>query len=423
VTTPTGPAEGATAADVPAPARPAQAPAPAGRTPATGGAVLGPRALNRATLARQFLLARGTGSALGMVEHLVGLQAQAPTTPYVGLWSRLSDVTTAQLTELVLDRRVVRVALMRGTIHLVSAGDCRALRPVLAPVLERQMRSQVGRALDGVDLAEVAVLAERLVTAAPRSYARLGELLAEQWPGRDPAALIHVARTRLALVGVPPRGLWGMSGQARHTTAEHWLGDPPGVLDPIGAAGAVAGAAGDGAGATVDDVVLRYLAAFGPASVRDAQTWSGLTRLREVVERLRPGLRVFRAEDGTELFDVPDGPRPDPATPAPARLVAGFDNILLSHADRSRIMSETDRFRVFTINGIIRPTVLVDGRVRGLWELRERGTHSTLTITPFGRLAPADHDALVDEATRLLTFAAGDAGPSGEADVRILAPG
>jgi hypothetical protein len=157
-------------------------------------------------------------------------------------------------------------------------------------------------------------------------------------------------------------------------------------------------------------MVARYLGAFGPASVADVQTWSGLTRLGEVVDRLRPGLRTFRDEQGRELFDLPDAPRPDPGTPAPVRLVAEFDNLILSHADRTRVISDLGRQRIATPNGVFPGTVLVDGFAAGMWRItRSRGS-AVLTIEPFGPLPDADRDAVTAEARRLLVFAAPEAG-------------
>src|SRR5215207_5221117 len=259
--------------------------------------VLGPRELNRATLERQMLLHRRNLSAVEAVEHLVGMQAQAPAPPYVGLWTRLRDFHPDELARLILERRAVRIALMRNTVHLVSASDCLALRPLMQPVFDRTLFStRANRAhLEGVDAGALVATGRALLEERPRTAKELGELLQEQWPERDPAALARAIRHLVPLVQVPPRGLWGKSGPAAHTTAESWLGSP---LDPA---------------PSIEHVVLRYLGAFGPATVKDVQTWSGLTRLGEVIERIRPRLRIFRDERGKELFDLPDAPMPGSA--------------------------------------------------------------------------------------------------------------
>ena len=358
--------------------------------------VLSRQALNRALLARQKLLSPAplppaAGRAervIEMVEHLAGMQAQAPFPPYYGLWSRLAGFRPEDLAELILDRRVVRIALMRGTIHLVSARDCLAFRPLIQAVLDRGFRAGYLKQLTGVDTGELAAEGRALVEQKPRTFSELGGLLAGRWPGNPPAALAHGVRALVPLVQVPPRAVWGAAGQALHTSAESWLGRP---LDPS---------------PSLELLVRRYLAAFGPAAVADVQAWSGLTRLGEVVERLRPGLRAFRDERGRELFDLPDAPRPDPETPAPVRLIAEFDNLILSHADRGRVLSDTGRQRLFTRNGIFPGTVLVNGFVAGMWRLTHARGTATVVIEEFRAIRGKNGDALGREAERLLAFAA-----------------
>ena len=359
--------------------------------------VLSGRALNRALLDRQLLLRRRdplpaaagprADRVIETVEHLVGLQAQAPFPPYYGLLSRLGGFRPADLAELLLTRKVVRIGLMRGTIHLVSADDCLRLRPVLQPVLERGLRANFGRQLTAVDRAALAAAGRALVEDRPMTFSEIGGALAPRWPQYPPNALAQGVRALVPLVQVPPRAVWGQAGQAAHTSAEAWLGRPL------------------AASASPDEVVLRYVAAFGPATVADAQAWSGLTGLREVVGRLRPQLRTFRDEQGRELFDLPDAPRPDPDTPVPVRLVAEFDNLILSHADRARVISEPDRQRLYSKNGIFPGTVLIDGFVRGMWRVTAAPGDAILAIELFGE-ADGDRDAVVAEGERLLEFVA-----------------
>jgi hypothetical protein len=361
-----------------------------------GSDVLSQRALNRALLARQMLLAPAPlppGADRGqrvveIVEHLAGLQAQAPFPPYYGLWCRLAGFRPEDLAKLLVNRQVVRIALMRGTIHLVSARDCLLLRPLVQPVFDRALASLFGKDFAGAGMAALASAGRALVEAEPRTFSELGTLLSGRWPGHSPGSLAQGVRALVPLVQVPPRAVWGAAGQARHTSAEAWLGRP---LDPAPAAGAM---------------VRRYLAAFGPATVADAQAWSGLTRLGEVFARLRPGLRTFRDERGRELFDLPDAPRPGPDVPAPVRLVAEFDNLVLSHADRTRIISDGGRQRMFTPNGIFPGTVLVDGFVAGMWRVARSKDAAAVTIELFGELPARDREAVEAEAVRLLEFAA-----------------
>lgn len=368
---------------------PAPSPESSGSGGPAPGSVLGPRALNRALLARQLLLRRSEMSAYDALEQLAGLQAQAPNPPYFGLWTRLAGFRQEQLSQLILERRAVRIALMRSTIHLVTDRDCLALRPVLQPMLERAFQhSASGKLFAGLDAAAVAAAGRELLAREPLTASELGALLAERWPGRDPAALASAVRTYVPLAQVPPRAIWGAGGQAAHADAEQWLGRP---LD---------------ANAAPEPAILRYLRAFGPATVKDMQVWSGLTRLREAVERLRPQLVAFRDEKGGELFDLPDAPRPDPDTPAPPRYLAEFDNMLLSYDDRSRIISEESRARVFTVNGIIRATVLVDGFVRGMWRIERKRGEAELAIELFAPVGDAARQELAAEGERLLAFAA-----------------
>jgi hypothetical protein len=362
--------------------------------------VLGTRALNRALLARQFLLRRVKQSPLEVVRHLCGMQAQAPFPPYFGLWSRLHGFTPEDLSRLLLDRSVVRIVLMRGTVHLVTAEDCLFLRPLVQPILDRDLRTNTAyaAALVGLDLKSLAADARVLLAERPHTGAELGKLLADRHPDRPPAALAHAARGLLPLVQVPPRAVWGRSGQPTYATADDWLGR---ALD---------------AHACLDDLVLRYLAAFGPAGVNDIQAWSGLTRLGEVVDRLRPQLSVFADEQGRELFDLPEAPRPDPGTPAPPRFVAEFDNLLLSHADRTRVMSPGARQRVFGVrNGVFPGTLLVDGFVRGTWRISKQRDIAVLDIEPYQRISKKDTAALESAGVRLLRFAA----PEHTPDIRL----
>jgi hypothetical protein len=348
--------------------------------------VLGPRELNRATLERQLLLRRRKLAVLDAIEHLVGMQAQAPSPPYIGLWTRLKDFRPDELGRLILERRAVRIALMRNTVHLVSARDCLALRPLVQPVLDRTLYStRANRAhLEGVDIETLVAAGRALLEERPRTAKELGVLLQEQWPERDPASLARAIRHLVPLVQVPPRGVWGKSGPAAHTTAESWLRRPL-DLTP-----------------TIEDVVLRYLGAFGPATVKDVQTWSGLTRLGEVMERLRARLRTFREESGKELFDLPDAPMPDPDSPAPPRFLPEFDNLILSHADRTRFIAEEYRKALASRNGMVPAAFLVDGFVQGTWKIERSRGRASLVIKLFEPLPKEDRDALAEEGERLL---------------------
>ncbi|MFJ9339966.1 DNA glycosylase AlkZ-like family protein [Streptomyces sp. NPDC101733] len=328
--------------------------------------VLDTRALNRATLARQLLLGRAEMSARDAVTHLLGLQAQNVKPPYYQLHARLAGFRPAELAGLMEDREAVRIVTMRSTIHTHTAADALILRPLVQAARDREV-NHFRKGLVGVDPERLATLARAFVETEPRTMGEIREELLLTWPGADPQSLAVAARCLLPLVQVTPRGVWGRSGQVRLTTVEQWLGEPVGAPQEI------------------DAVVLRYLGAFGPASVKDMQTWAGLTRLREAFERLRPRLLAFRDENGVELFDLPDAPRPDADTPAPPRFLPEFDNLLLSHADRSRVVAPEVKGRTWTGNQAHR-TLLVDGFVAGLWRIDEDDDRApVLTVELFGK--------------------------------------
>lgn len=299
------------------------------------------------------------------------------------------------MADLITQRRAVRLGIMRNTIHLVTARDCIALRPLFSPVLGRGLQaSHFGRNLVGMDTQPLIRYATKLLKEKPRTLAELGGLMHERWPDRDATSLGYAIRYLVPLVQVPPRGVWGKSAQATWTSAELWLGRPL-ARKP-----------------SIDNLILRYLAAFGPATVADMSTWSGLTALRGVVERLRPQLRTFRDERSRELFDVPDGPRPDPRTPAPPRFLPEYDNLLIGHHDRTRVIDHAYRYVIFI------GTLLVDGFVEGTWVIKRQRDAATLTIEPLRRLTATERREIVEEGKRLLDFAAAEAK---KRDVRITA--
>jgi hypothetical protein len=352
--------------------------------------VLGPRALNRALLERQMLLRRRRVPVLQAVEHLVGLQAQVPRDPYVALWSRLDRFRPEALAEPIADRRAVRMGLLRATLHLVTARDALSLRSVIDPVIQRVLHTQspFGRRLAGLDVDELVSFATKLLEERPRTRAELGPLLAERWPDHEAASLSYAVTYLLPLVQVTPRGIWGRTGPSAFTTVEQWLGRP---LETS---------------AEPDEMVMRYLAAFGPSAVADVQAWSGLMGARSVIDRLRPGLRTFRDERDRELFDVPGAPLPDEDTPAPTRFLPEYDNVLLGHKDRSRIVSPD--VRQWTEAGW--GSVLVDGFGSARWKVEREKEKAVLRIEAFRRLSRAEKASVAEEGERLLSFIAGDAG-------------
>ncbi|WUT00092.1 winged helix DNA-binding domain-containing protein [Streptomyces sp. NBC_00708] len=353
--------------------------------------VLTPRALGRATLARQHLLRRTAMSARDAVTHLVGLQAQNTKPPYYQLLARLQGFRPAELSALMESREVVRIPSLRSTIHTHTAEDALTLRPLTQPALDREL-GMFRKRLPGVDLERVRELSKAYVEEAPRAPKEIRALLLAEWPEADPLALTIAVRCLLPLVQVTPRGLWGESGGVALTTVEHWLGRTEEEAPDVEAA------------------VLRYLGAFGPASVKDMQTWAGLTRLKDVFERLRPRLVTFRDEHGTELFDLPDAPRPAEDTPAPPRFLPEFDNVLLGHADRTRVIPA----HLKGLNGVGNQnygSVLVDGFLAAVWRLdTPRDAPAVVTVQELRPLTTAEREALSEEAADLvatMTRAAG----------------
>jgi hypothetical protein len=348
--------------------------------------------LNRATLARQMLLERENVSPLEAVRRLIALQAQVTSPPYVGLWARLNNFMRDDLTHLMLERRVVRATLMRATLQLMTADDYLLLRPALQPALTRSMRSIAGKRLEGLDLDRLVGAARDFFEGEPRTFADLRTLLTELEPDRDPSAMAYAVRTMLPLVQVPSGGVWGYSGKAPFTTPERWLGQPPSGSEEA------------------RDLILKYLAAFGPAAARDVQTWSGRTQLKPVVEEMKPELRIYLDENGNELFDLPEAPLPPADTPAPPRFVPDYDNLVLSHVERGRVLPDEHRKKIFLAAARVRATFLIDGFVRGAWKIEKQRKTATLVIEPFEPLSEEDRETLSDEGERLVRFVAGPQG-------------
>ena len=352
------------------------------------GPVLDVRGLNRATLARQWLLDRRPAPVDAALTHLVGLQAQEPLEPYAGLWSRTAGFTPDLLATALQDRTVVRTLLMRRTIHLVTAADCLDLRGLFAPMLVARMLATLRRSLGDVDVTALARVGAPHFGDAPRTLGEVGRLVGDRFPGVEPRVLGDALSTLVPLVQVPPRGIWGQRGAARNLTVRAWLGSDP--ADPAPAA---------------DALVLRYLAAYGPAATADLRSWSGLTGLPAVVDRLRPRLRTFRDERGRELLDLPDAPLPDPDTPAPVRFLPAFDNAVLGYDDRSRIIDA--EHRGLSVTGA--RFVLVDGRVAATWTT-DREPGSAMTVAPLRPFTGTERAEVVEEAERLQDFLSDGAG-------------
>ncbi|MET1071088.1 MAG: winged helix DNA-binding domain-containing protein [Umezawaea sp.] len=348
--------------------------------------MLSTRALNRATLARQLLLDRADVPVLDAVAHVGGLQAQEPQEPFVGLWSRLRAFDPVVLSDLLVGRSVVRTHLMRRTVHLMTAADTLAWRARHDAMLRQRVLGVYRRELDGVDLVELAAAAVAvLADDEPRTMSEIARALSDRWPAPGPRPLGEMVVAALVpMAQVPPRGLWRTKGGARYLPLSSWLGQEvvppnPEPSDPVG-----------------QDLVRRYLTAFGPASSADLRAWCGLAGLPAAVTAVRGDLVSFRDERGRELLDLPDAPRPDPDTPAPVRFLPAFDNTILGYQDRGRVVD--DAHRGLSVAGI--RVVLVDGRVSATWTT----TDDTVVVTPLRRFSGAERAAVAEEGQALASF-------------------
>ena len=323
-------------------------------------------------------------SPLDAVRWLVGLQAQEPPSPYVTLWSRLKTFDPPVLSQLLIDRTVVRTALMRNTIHLVVVEDALMLRPLMQTVVDRQFRSTpFAKDTAGLNLDLITEAGRLLVEEQPHTNAQVGALLAEEWPGVPKGSLAQVLRHRLALVQVPPRGTWGAHHAATSTTLEAWSGQSM-QKDP-----------------SLANALLRFIAAYGPASVKDLQQWCGLTKLASVVESMSDRLMRFQGVDGAVLYDLPEAPRPAGDTAAPPRFLADYDNMLISLADRSRFSSSVEH-RQFDIGFGLSGSLLLDGVLGGMWKVSD----TILQVFTVAELRGSRLRELRDEAAGFAEFLA-----------------
>ncbi|MGH4030962.1 winged helix DNA-binding domain-containing protein [Actinomycetota bacterium Odt1-20B] len=348
--------------------------------------ILDARALNRATLARQHLLARSDTSVPAMVAHLCGLQAQEPQEPFIGLYSRLAGFKAADLDDALTGRTVVRTHLMRRTVHLVTADDALAWRARHDAMLRQRVLGTYRRELAGIDMDEVAAAGRAVLSdQQPRTMSELVQALEDRWPGPPRRALGELLVAALIpMAQLPPRGLWHQTAGVRNLPLAAWLGRdidplPDDEHDPVG-----------------QQLVHRYLAAYGPAAGADLRAWCGLAGLPAAVKAAREGLVAFRDERGRELLDLPDAPRPDPDTPAPVRFLPAFDNAILGFQDRGRIIDAPH----LGLSVAGHRAVLVDGRVTATWTARQ----GRLGISPLRPLTAQEQEAVRAEAQDLATF-------------------
>jgi hypothetical protein len=343
------------------------------------------RELNRATLARQMLLERDTAPVPAAIERLVGLQAQLASAPYVGLWTRLRDFRREDLAGQIENRKVVKATMMRATLHLCAAEDYLRFRTALQPLLIGALSAIAKRRGQDFDLDKVLKAARKFIGEKPRTFAEISEMVTKLMPDADVGAMRYSVRTHIPLAQVPITTGWSYSNKPEFTLAESWIGRPVSPEDNL------------------QELVLRYLAAFGPASVTDAQTWLGL-KLKEMFEKLKPELQTYRGEGRVELFDLPGVQLPAEDVAAPVRFLPEYDNLLLSHSNRTRVIADDYRSKVYLPGLRVAATILVDGFVRGAWKIEKTKTAATLVIEPFDKLTKRDRAALVEEGERLVRF-------------------
>lgn len=340
------------------------------------------RELGRATLARQGLLERAATTPTAMIEQVLGLQAQEPKPPFIGLWSRIEDFQADDLRAALGDGDIVRATLMRATLHVWSADDYRTLRSALQPALDDAMAGILKARGEGVVVDDTLAAARKLLARGKKlTFNEIRDALREQFPDVDHRALGYVTRTGLPLAMVPTGDPWGYPRDSQFQ-----------IVSKVDKAAATEG------------LVRRYLGAFGPATPQDMQVWSGLKGLKAVFTGLEDELEVL---DGG-LYDLPGAPRPSADTPAPVRFLPAFDNMLLAHKDRTRVIDEEHRPKVVTKNLRIHPVFLVDGRAAGMWSVKATKKKATLTLEPFGKLAKKVQKELGEEGERLLRFAEPD---------------
>ncbi|MGA7704766.1 MAG: winged helix DNA-binding domain-containing protein [Solirubrobacteraceae bacterium] len=357
------------------------------------------RALGRALLARQGLLERFEGPLTETVEAVGAMQGQAWGALPVGLWSRMSSFSPADLYGALERGELLWGIGIRGTLHLLSAREHPAYA-VVALEPTGAWHREIGETTPGMDELRDGVLA--FAKGQPRTNEEIG-LFAEDWVARHPGKIdereVQAQRSLKwrpiyrwsALVRVPAGGAWGAKTPADHRAAPI----PPGKRGAPTREQAL------------ERVTIAHLGAFGPAAAADVACWTGarVPTVRALLEGMGEQLVAFEDETGRTLYDLPQAPRPDPDTPAPPRLLGAFDSSLLAYAvkRRTRIVPESLREVVYDKGNLrIQPTILLNGLVAGTWSVEARRGQATLTLRPAGKLKRADRAALTGEAEGLL---------------------
>jgi len=345
------------------------------------------RGLNRALLERQLLLERKPLRATQAVERLGGLQAQSAPSPYLSLWTRLEGFERDELTKALTERRLVKALLQRGTLHVAAPRTYWAMMTVRKTLAASLWPASYEARLPSARIAQIAELLQAELDGRELTYKEVQAVLEPHaTEGVPPTFLWRRVQGYSDVIHVPPSGIWGYGGRGVYTAAAGKVrGTPPAPTEAF------------------DQVVRIYLSAFGPATKQDVGQWAGVPRMKPIAASLgRLSLRTFASEGGKVLYDLARAPLPDPDTPAPPRLVPRFDNLVLSHADRSRILGDIPPSRIVTNNGLVHATILVDGMVAGTWQLEQ----GRVVLEPFGKLDAGVKRRLKEEADRLEDFVA-----------------
>jgi len=355
-----------------------------GRFAKIGGMTL--RELNRATLARQMLLSRQKHPVVKAIEQLVALQAQLPRPPFAGLWSRLDSFSRADLSKAVHARTVVRATTMRGTIHLMSAADYLRFRGCLQASLDAALVAVLRDRATSLNL--TAICKEALAFfSQPHNFEEARVHLVKAFPAGDERAMGYAVRLNVPLVQVPSDDVWAYPAQADFVSAAAWLKKP---VAPASAAGIAA-------------LLVRYLAAYGPATIKDAQAWTGVAGLEAAAASLKDKLITVPGPTGKPLYDLPDAPRPDADTPAPVRFLPEWDSVIVTRADE-RIVAKADRPRVFLPGLRVAALVLVDGMAAGTWKVAATAKKASLQIESFASWTAARKRDVTAEGEALVRF-------------------
>ncbi|MGO2050260.1 MAG: winged helix DNA-binding domain-containing protein [Microbacterium sp.] len=360
---------------------------------------LGAGELSYLTMHRQHLLAPAPLSPIELTQHLVGLQAQNPWSWYAGFFRRIDGVHPEAVSSHLEDRSLVRMSAMRATIHLMTPEDAATLRSHTQIVHQRTMKSSFGRDLKDVSVDDVTVRAQALLEERPYTLKELGVALGRKWPETRPSSLAMVARFMLPLVQVPPRGQWGQSGPVAYTTLDTWVGQR---IEPRH---------------SIEEVILRYLVAFGPATIMDFQIWSGLTKCKPHFENLEEGIVQLQSDRGQTLYDLNAIERPTPQTgeALPVRFLYDYDNLLLAYKDRSRFITPAYSEMQRMLDGTTLQAILVNGKTVGMWAHKKGRQSSLLEARLCEHLSRNDLDAVENEAHELVKWLE----PDINSDVRI----